>query len=145
VDPALDARRAAAILREAAHTGTSLLAVSRDRAFLLSRPKSPATAFEGVTLRQQGLDVVQLHKCLLEGALGVSQEAMRDQTNVTYIRDTSEAMALAREGKAEIAFLMNPARMQQIRDIAFGGEVLPQKSTDFFPKLLSGLAIYALE
>jgi uncharacterized protein (DUF1015 family) len=35
--------------------------------------------------------------------------------------------------------------MQQIRDIAFGGEVLPQKSTDFFPKLLSGLAIYALE
>lgn len=145
VDPALDARRAAAILREAAHTGTSLLAVSRDRAFLLSRPKSPATAFEGVTLRQQGLDVVQLHKCLLEGALGVSQQAMRDQTNVTYVRDTSEAMALAREGKAEIAFLMNPARMQQIRDIAFGGEVLPQKSTDFFPKLLSGLAIYALE
>jgi len=145
VDPALDARRAAAILREAAHTGTSLLAVARDRAFLLSRPKSPATAFEGVTLRQQGLDVVQLHKCLLEGALGVSQEAMRDQTNVTYVRDASEAMALSRDGKADIAFLMNPARMQQIRDIAFGGEVLPQKSTDFFPKLLSGLTIYALE
>jgi uncharacterized protein (DUF1015 family) len=145
VDPALDARRAAAILREAAHTGTSLLAVSRDRAFLLSRPKFPATAFEGITLRQQGLDVVQLHRCLLEGALGVSQEAIREQTNVTYVRDTSEAMALARDGKADIAFLMNPARMQQVRDIAFGGEVLPQKSTDFFPKLLSGLTIYALE
>lgn len=145
VDPSLDARRATAILREAAHTGTSFLAVTRDRAFLLSRPKSPASAFEGVSLRQQGLDVVQLHKCLLEAALGISGEAIRDQTNVTYVRDTGEAMALAREGNANVAFLMNPARIQQVRDIAFGGEVLPQKSTDFFPKLLSGLTIYALE
>ena len=40
---------------------------------------------------------------------------------------------------------MNPVRMEQVRDIAFGGEVLPQKSTDFYPKLLSGLAIYSLE
>ena len=46
---------------------------------------------------------------------------------------------------ANVAFLMNPVRMQQVRDIAFGGEVLPQKSTDFFPKLLSGLTIYSLE
>jgi uncharacterized protein (DUF1015 family) len=145
VDPSLDARRATAILREAAHTGTSLLAVGRDRAFLLSRPKSPASALEGVSLRQQGLDVVQLHKCLLEGALGISEEAIRDQKNVTYVRDTSEAMALARECKADVAFLMNPVRMQQVRDVAFGGEVLPQKSTDFFPKLLSGLTVYALE
>jgi uncharacterized protein (DUF1015 family) len=40
---------------------------------------------------------------------------------------------------------MNAARIEQVRDIAFAGEVLPQKSTDFYPKLLSGLAIYALE
>ena len=40
---------------------------------------------------------------------------------------------------------MNPAKMEQVRDIAFGGEVLPQKSTDFFPKLLTGFTIYALE
>jgi uncharacterized protein (DUF1015 family) len=40
---------------------------------------------------------------------------------------------------------MNPVRMEQVRDIALAGEVLPQKSTDFYPKLLSGLAIYALE
>jgi len=145
VDPALDARRASAILREAAHTGSSLLAVGREQVFLLSRPKSPASAFKEVSLRQQGLDVVQLHKCLLEGALGISEDAIRDQKNVTYVRDSGEAMAMAREGKAEVAFLMNPARMQQVRDIAFGGEVLPQKSTDFFPKLLSGLTIYALE
>jgi uncharacterized protein (DUF1015 family) len=145
VDCSLDARRATAILKEAAHTGTSLLAVARDRVFLLSRPKSPETALRGTSLRQQGLDVVQLHKCILEGALGISEDAIRDQTNVSYIRDTAEAMATAREGKADVSFLMNPVRMQQVRDIAFAGEVLPQKSTDFYPKLLTGLTIYALE
>ena len=46
---------------------------------------------------------------------------------------------------ADIAFLMNPCRMAQVRDIAFAGEVMPQKSTDFYPKLLSGLTVYALD
>jgi uncharacterized protein (DUF1015 family) len=54
-------------------------------------------------------------------------------------------MNSVRSGKANVAFLMNPVRMQQMQDIAFAGEVLPQKSTDFYPKLLSGLTIYALE
>ena len=54
-------------------------------------------------------------------------------------------MDLVRAGGANVAFLMNPVRVEQVRDIAFAGEVLPQKSTDFYPKLLSGLTIYALE
>jgi len=54
-------------------------------------------------------------------------------------------MAQVRSGTANVAFLMNPVRMEQVRDIAFAGEVLPQKSTDFYPKLLSGFTIYALE
>jgi uncharacterized protein (DUF1015 family) len=145
IDASVDARRATSILKEAAYTGSSLVAVSQDQAFLLSRPKSPQSAFAGVSLRQQGLDVVQLHKCLLEGALGISDEAIRNQENVSYIRDTAEAIAMARSGQANVTFLMNPVRVQQVRDIALAGEVLPQKSTDFYPKLLSGLAIYALE
>jgi uncharacterized protein (DUF1015 family) len=144
-DASINAHRATVMLREAAHTGTSLLAVGRERVFLFSRPKAQAAAFGTLSLRQQGLDVVQLHKCLLEGALGISEDAIRNQQNVTYIRDASEAMAAVRSERADVAFLMNPARMQQIRDIAFAGEVLPQKSTDFYPKLLSGLTIYALE
>ena len=89
--------------------------------------------------------MVQLHRCLLEGVLGISEEAIRDQQNVRYIRDTGEAMAQVRSGAANVAFLMNPARMSQVRDIALAGEVMPQKSTDFYPKLLTGLTIYALE
>src|SRR5260370_35992454 len=86
-DASINAQHASALLREAAHTGTSLLPVGRDRVFLLSRPKAPASAFGDLSLRQQGLDVVQLHKCLLEGALGISEDAIRNQQNVTYIRD----------------------------------------------------------
>jgi uncharacterized protein (DUF1015 family) len=145
VDPALDAKRATAILREAAHTGTSLLGVSQDRAFLFSRPKAPSSVFEGYSLQHQGLDVVQLHKAILEKALGISEEAIRNQQNVKYIREADEALERVRSGKANVSFLMNPVRMREVRDIAFAGGVLPQKSTDFYPKLLDGLAIYALE
>jgi uncharacterized protein (DUF1015 family) len=144
-DPSASAERAIAILREAAQTGTAILAVTRERAFLLSRPKPGAEIFENVSVRQQGLDVVQLHKGLLEQVLGISETAIRDQTNITYVRDAGEALNSVRAGSADIAFLMNPVRMQQVRDIALSGEVLPQKSTDFYPKLLSGLTIYALE
>jgi len=89
--------------------------------------------------------VVQLHKCLLEGVLNISETAIREQQNVAYCREAAEAVEQVRRGKAQAAFLMNPVRMNQVREIAFAGEVLPQKSTDFYPKLLSGLTVYALE
>ena len=82
---------------------------------------------------------------LLESCLGISEDAIRNQQNVSYFRESSEALAQVRDGRVQLAFLMNPVRMKQVRDIAFGGEVLPQKSTDFYPKLLSGLTIYALD
>jgi uncharacterized protein (DUF1015 family) len=146
VDPSIDTGRAVGILREAGHAGTALLGVTADRAFLFDTPKAFASKlFEGFSLRQQSLDVVQLHKCLLENVLGISEEAIREQKNISYIREAGEALARVREGTANVAFLMNPVRMKQVRDIAFAGEVLPQKSTDFYPKLLSGLTIYALE
>ena len=88
---------------------------------------------------------MQLHKCLLEAVLKISEEAVREQRNVSYCRDADEAIAQVRSGRAQAAFLMNPVRMSQVRDIAFAGDVLPQKSTDFYPKLLSGLTIYGLE
>lgn len=144
-DPSVTPERAVTMLRESGHTGTSILAVTRERAFLLSRQKPAAEVFENVSVRQQSLDVIQLHKGLLEHVLGISETAIRDQTNLTYVRDAGEALNSVRAGNADIAFLMNPVRIEQVRDIALSGEVLPQKSTDFYPKLLSGLTIYALE
>jgi uncharacterized protein (DUF1015 family) len=125
--------------------GTALLAVTADRAFLLDKLFAPPDLFAGFSLRQQSLDVVQLHRCLLEKVLGISEDAIRNQQNIRYVRDAGEALAMVRQQGANVAFLVNPARIEQVRDIAFAGEVMPQKSTDFYPKLLSGLTIYALD
>ena len=146
VDASLDAARATSILREAGHAGTALLAVAANRAYLMHSPKGNGSRlFAGLSPRQQSLDVVQLHRSLLEGVLGLSEESIRNQQNLSYVREAGEALEKVHEGEANVAFLMNPVRMEQVRDLAFSGEVLPQKSTDFYPKLLSGLTMYALD
>jgi uncharacterized protein (DUF1015 family) len=150
VDPAIDAARATTLLHDRGRAGTALLGVAVKRAFLLHSPK-PAGAkfFAGLSDRQRSLDVVQLHKCLLEGVLKLSEESIRNQQNLSYLREATEALSQVRgqtPGKAaNIAFLMNPCPVAQVRDVAFAGEVMPQKSTDFYPKLLSGLTAYALD
>jgi len=89
--------------------------------------------------------VAQLHALVLEKLLGITPEAIRDQTHLRYLRDAGEAVDQVAREEANVAFLMNPVTMDQLREVAFAGEVMPQKSTDFYPKLLSGLAIYALD
>jgi uncharacterized protein (DUF1015 family) len=150
VDSAIDAARATALLHERGRAGTALLAVTANRAFLLHSPKpTGAKFFAGLSDRQRSLDVVQLHKCLLEGVLQLSEESIRNQQNLSYLREAAEALNQVRgqtPGKtADIAFLMNPCPVAEVRDVAFAGEVMPQKSTDFYPKLLSGLTAYALD
>ena len=145
VDSAVDEGRATGLLRQAGRVGTAVLAVTAERDFLLHTPRASSSLFPGLSLRQQSLDVVQLHRVLLETVLGLSEESIRNQENIGYVRDAAEALTRVRSGGANVAFLMNPCRMEQVRDIAFAGEVLPQKSTDFYPKLLTGLTIYALD
>ncbi|HYN15470.1 MAG TPA: DUF1015 domain-containing protein [Terriglobales bacterium] len=140
-----DATQATAILRSAGSEGTALLAVTQDGSYLLrTRPREVEQTLGELSAHQRGLDVVVLHKLGLELVLGISEEAIREQRYISYLRDASEAIARVRNG-ADVAFLMNPVRIEQVRDTAFAGEVLPQKSTDFYPKLLSGLTIYALD
>jgi uncharacterized protein (DUF1015 family) len=146
IDPAIDATRATALLREKGRAGTALLAITANRAFVLNSPMAAGAQFmQGLSPRKQALDVVQLHKCLLEGVLKLSEESIRNQQNLSYLREAAEALAQVRKGAANIAFLMNPCPVAQVRDVAFAGEVMPQKSTDFYPKLLSGLTTYALD
>jgi uncharacterized protein (DUF1015 family) len=128
-----------------AYTPT-LLAVSTDRAHLLrAKPGAADSALTGLDAKVRQLDVVQLHKLLLENALGMTEEDIRAQRHLAYVRDPREAVVSVRSRSSQLAFLTNPVRIEQVRDIAFGGGVMPQKSTDFYPKLLSGLTIYALD
>ncbi|MDE3104307.1 MAG: DUF1015 domain-containing protein [Acidobacteriota bacterium] len=126
--------------------GTAFLVVTRDGNHLLTaKPEAVAKALADLPHRQAQLDVVQLHKLLLDQILGLSQETITKLGNVHFIREASEAIGLVHSGQAEIAFLIKPVTLDQLKDVSFAREVMPQKSTDFYPKLLSGLAIYALD
>jgi uncharacterized protein (DUF1015 family) len=98
---------------------------------------------EGRDARNE-LDVRVLHEQILAKALGVGEEAVRDEKFIRYMRGLDKAIAEAREGRAQIAFLLKPVAVEQVAETSFAGGVMPQKSTDFFPKLLSGFTIYRL-
>lgn len=87
------------------------------------------------------LDVRILHERLLAGVLGIGEDMVRSE-RLRYIRGLDAAIAEARSGAAQIAFLLKPVAVRQVADTSFAGGVMPQKSTDFYPKLLSGLTIY---
>jgi uncharacterized protein (DUF1015 family) len=126
--------------------GIAFVAVTCAGAYLLrAKPEAMAMALAALPERQRQLDLTQLHSIVLDRLLGLDTEKVREQTNLRYLRDAQEAVEQVRRGEADIAFLTNPVTMEQLREVAFAGEVMPQKSTDFYPKLLSGLAIYALE
>src|SRR5213083_1541421 len=95
--------------------------------------------------KQRALDVFILHRLLLEKCLGIREDAVKNESYITYVRGREEAIGAVRDRKAQVAFLLNPTRLDQLRDIALEGSVMPQKSTDFYPKLLSGLTMYALD
>ena len=126
--------------------GTAFVAVSRAGALLLRSKAGPVAAvLAALPERQRQLDLSQLHTIVLDRLLGLDAEKVREQTNIRYLRDAGEAVEQVRRGEANVAFLTNPVTMEQLREVAFAGEVMPQKATDFFPKLLSGLTIYALD
>jgi uncharacterized protein (DUF1015 family) len=126
--------------------GTAFVAVTKLGYHLLTaKPEAVAEALAKLPERQRRLDLTQLHSLVLEKLLGITPEAIREQRNLRYVRDAGEAMDQVRRGEADVAFLTNPITLAQLREVAFAGDVMPQKSTDFYPKLLSGLTIYALD
>jgi uncharacterized protein (DUF1015 family) len=90
------------------------------------------------------LDVPVLHQEILGGWLGINEEAVRDERHIQYVRGMDAAAAEVRERGAQVAFLLEPTPIEDMARIAFAGGVMPQKSTDFYPKLLSGVTIYRL-
>ena len=98
-----------------------------------------------VSEAQRGLDMVLLHRLILEKGLGITRGGGGSGKERGYEREMDAALAAVDRGEAQLACLLNPVRVQQVADIALGGDVLPQKSTDFYPKLLSGIAIYQVE
>ena len=99
----------------------------------------------GLSSAQRSLDVTILHRIAFALCLGMDEAAVREERFLTYIRDFQEGVEAVAQQQAQACFFLHPVRIEQVREIAFQGQVLPQKSTDFYPKLLSGLAIYKVE
>jgi uncharacterized protein (DUF1015 family) len=126
--------------------GVAFVAATGDGNYLLSAKKEVvAKELANIPTRQAQLDVVQLHSILLERILGLTTDSITKLGNIRYIREADEAVGLVASGEADIAFLIKPVTLTQLKDISLSMDVMPQKSTDFYPKLLSGLAIYALD
>lgn len=113
--------------------------------FVLRRDADLEQILPDVSAAQRGLDVVLLHRLILNVGLGITAEAVTAEKHITYEREMAAAIEVVDKGEAQLACLLNPVRAKQVVDIALGGDVLPQKSTDFYPKLLSGLAVYRIE
>ena len=93
----------------------------------------------------QGLDVTVLHSLVLEKIFGIDKENMAQQINLTYTRDFQEAITSVEKKESQCAFILNPTRVTEIRDVAAAGEKMPQKSTYFYPKLITGLVMNQME
>jgi len=104
-----------------------------------------ALLLHDVSPLQRELDVVLLHEGILEPALGITPRAVTAEANLTYEREAAAALEAVDSGRAQISFLLNPCDVEQVMRIATAGEVMPQKSTDFYPKLLSGITMYRVD
>ncbi len=91
------------------------------------------------------LDVSILHSLILERTLGIDKENMAAQRNLTYTRSSAEAAASVDSGESQCCFLLNPTRVSEIAAVAAAGEKMPQKSTYFYPKLITGLTMNRLD
>lgn len=147
VEPLADRSPEALLARlRAARSKPAFIAIIAAANYLLTAiPEATNAALQHISERQRGLDTAVLHALVLERVLGVSPEATAQQSNIRYVRDAAEAIDQVLRKEADLAFLVNPTTLADLREVAFAGEAMPQKSTDFFPKLLSGLTIYALD
>lgn len=88
------------------------------------------------------LDVSILHRLILEESLHITVQDQEAGSKLRYCQDFNQPFAQIDSGAGQFAFLLNPTRMSEVREVANAGETMPQKSTYFYPQLLSGLVIY---
>ncbi len=139
-----------ALAKAGQEAGPSVVACSGDgRAALFTLKKDADLAAHPILGKRPAplrrTDVALLHMGLLEPVLGITPEAQAAKTNIYYPQDGATALRELRSGKGQVLFLTNATPVAQVREVAEAGEVMPQKSTFFYPKVLTGLCIHTLE
>ena len=119
--------------------------IKGDSRYILLSIKDEALMQKGSSAKPfawRRLDVAILQSLILEDILGLSEESLKKQENLSYVKDIEEALQKVNSGKYQIAFLLNPTKIEEIRDVTGAGERMPQKSTYFYPKFFTGLVFY---
>ena len=92
----------------------------------------------------RNLDVSILHTMILERFFGIDKENMANQTNLIYTRSYNEAIDRVKSGEFECSFIINATKIREIKDVSLNKEKMPQKSTYFWPKLVTGIVMNEL-
>ncbi len=136
-----------AMLQMLAKEGTHTFGVivNEPERYWVARLKGPGSLTSlvpsDVPKEVRDLDVVLLHAHILGDLLGISAEAQEKKLNIHYVQKVNACGEEVLSGKAQVAFIVNPTRIEQVRAVAKAGHTMPQKSTFFYPKLLSGLVM----
>jgi uncharacterized protein (DUF1015 family) len=118
-----------------------------DGAYYLLRLKGPEIMAQAVPERVEEwrmLDVSILHEMLIERVMGISKERVAAKENIDYHRDLDMAISNVDKGQALCVYVMNPTRMAEVKACSDKGAKMPQKSTDFYPKVVTGLVAMAV-
>ena len=91
------------------------------------------------------LDVTVLHSLILSKILGMTRESQERQENLVYVKSSEAALEAMKDEKNQLVFLLRPTKIEEVKAVALAGQVMPQKSTYFYPKLLSGLVFNLLD
>ncbi|HZU85300.1 MAG TPA: DUF1015 domain-containing protein [Polyangiaceae bacterium] len=145
-----DADVIVAAVRRAGERGPSVAAAAADGRVVVLTLRGdvdlgghPTLGGKPIVLRKT--DVAVLHAGILEHILGITPEAQAAKTHIAYPQDVRAALAELRAGRGNVLFVMNATPVAQVREVAESGEVMPQKSTFFYPKVPTGLAIHTLD
>ncbi|MDL1971485.1 MAG: DUF1015 domain-containing protein [Candidatus Desulfofervidaceae bacterium] len=93
----------------------------------------------------KNLDVMVLTKLILKNILGLSEAQLNQENFIKYVHNDQKAINLVREGQCKVAFLLNPTKPEQLREMVLSSHLMPRKSTYFYPKILTGLIINSLK
>jgi len=115
-----------------------------DRYYLLTLKEDPLNLITDKPLVLRDLDVSILHYMILYKEFGIDEERLAQQINVEYVREVDEGLEEVKSGREQMMFILNPTPVEQVMKVAINGEVMPQKSTDFYPKLITGLVMYEM-
>ena len=141
--PSVDAAAVKTALADASRVRPSVVAAFADQTAVLLqlKPEVHAAATAPGSPVARSLDVSVLHELVLESALGIDRAAQAAQSNIRYYKDTADLLARVARGEGQVAFVMHPTRVEQVKAVADASAIMPQKSTFFYPKIASGAVI----